>query len=105
GHPGGDHGTMFGAAIDLDLATEQQRSLSHAGKSQTAPGAMVRRVETDAVIPYGKPQAVADALQENLGLGGFGVARNIPQRLLRDPKQTKRGLLRKRCWNFSGIEP
>src|SRR5262245_37209182 len=96
GHPGGDHGTVSGAAVDRDLAAEQERSLSHAGKSETDPGAVVRQVETDAIISDRKLQAIADVLQVNFGLGGFGVACDVAQRLLGDAKQTKRGLVRNR---------
>src|SRR5207253_9445765 len=107
GNPGRDHRPVTGATVDLDVAAEQERTLSHAGEAETRPVAMPGRVETDAIVPDDHFQSAAHAVQPDLRAGSLRVTPDIAQAFLGDAKQAQCHVLRQSLGDIlrARIEP
>ena len=67
------------------------------------PSAMLRTVETDAIVADDKLQAAVQPPQGNLRPARSGMAFNIAQPLLRDAKEAERGVARQLLGNFACV--
>ena len=90
---------MTERALDVEFSVEKMYPLPHAGMAEPWSGAMLCGIKAGAVIPNGELQSAVHASEGDVHRTGVGMAGDIPQSLLRDAKEAKGHVARKRLGN------